>query len=157
MPDLISKMVRLAWNETFTTFWLAELRKISHFSNSMPIWTTFFQIWHSYFLKKYLKLPLLPRDCRFGSKKSDPLWSQTYHPCPLSPAPAYDVVKNLGWFLAMLFSIALQIGLVVVFCVCYNRGFRFSQDKQEVTTYRDGAHTFTGTLPSKISYLTSLR
>ncbi|KAK3708271.1 hypothetical protein RRG08_023673 [Elysia crispata] len=57
-------------------------------------------------------------------------------------AKAYDVVENLGWFLAMLFAILLQILLTILFILCYRRGFRFQTMENQVETYTDKGQTY---------------
>ncbi|BFZ07496.1 hypothetical protein BsWGS_10534 [Bradybaena similaris] len=58
-------------------------------------------------------------------------------------AKAYDVAANLGWFLGVVFSLLLEIALVILFVVCYRRGFRFKPTDQEIRTFRNGSETYT--------------
>uniref|UniRef100_A0A2C9KWE9 Neuroglian n=1 Tax=Biomphalaria glabrata TaxID=6526 RepID=A0A2C9KWE9_BIOGL len=54
-------------------------------------------------------------------------------------AVAFSLAGNIGWFIGMILAILLVIGLIVLFILCYKRGFRFSpRDKQ---SYYDGADT----------------
>ncbi|RUS77552.1 hypothetical protein EGW08_014681 [Elysia chlorotica] len=55
---------------------------------------------------------------------------------------AYDVSENLGWFLGTLFAVLLQIGLTVLFVVCYRKGFRFQPAESAVQTYTDKGHAY---------------
>ena len=63
----------------------------------------------------------------------------------LSPALTYDLVGNIGWFLGMIFSVILLIALVVVFFLCYKRGFRLGDEKQQPY-----APPYSGTYDSKL-------
>ncbi|CAG5124473.1 unnamed protein product [Candidula unifasciata] len=58
-------------------------------------------------------------------------------------AKAYDIAANLGWFMGIIFSLLLETALVILFVVCYRRGFRFEPKNQEIRTYRNGSETYT--------------
>ncbi|GFR81010.1 neural cell adhesion molecule L1-like protein [Elysia marginata] len=68
--------------------------------------------------------------------------SETQEVTTRGSAKAYDIAENLGWFLAMLFAVLLQIGLTVLFIVCYRRGFRFEPTEGKVQTYTDKGQTY---------------
>ncbi|XP_055880517.1 neuroglian-like isoform X3 [Biomphalaria glabrata] len=62
-------------------------------------------------------------------------------------AKAYDISDNLGWLLSMLASLVVSSALLIGLWVCYHRGFTFKTQQEEidVTTYRVGDETYTGT------------
>lgn len=68
--------------------------------------------------------------------------SETQDVTTRGTAKAYDISENLGWFLTTLFVVLLQIGLIILFIVCYRRGFRFAPLESPVETYNDKGQTY---------------
>ncbi|GFO17116.1 neural cell adhesion molecule l1 [Plakobranchus ocellatus] len=68
--------------------------------------------------------------------------SETQDVTTRGAAKAYDIAENLGWFLAMLISILLQIAFIILFVICYRKGFRFKPVEGPVETYTDKGHTY---------------